>query len=251
MAQTFGPDNYTVLDLEMTGLSAKTDKVIEIGAVRFRDGRPEEQYATLVNPHIPIPKEVTELTGITDEMAAQQGMEEDMALQALLDFIGNDVIVGQNILFDYAFLKQWAVNKKRPLELNACDTLKIARALLPELESRSLESLCTFYQIRRDNAHRAPDDALETGLLFERLKCECDGRISKGALTTEAGVALFAPKQLQYRAKRQTPVTPHQIRQLQEYRRAHRITDEIHWETLTRNEASRIMDRYYERYGRN
>jgi DNA polymerase-3 subunit alpha (Gram-positive type) len=137
------------------------------------------------------------------------------------------------------------------LELAACDTLKIARILLPKLESRSLESLCIYYQIRRDNAHRAPDDAMETGLLFERLKSECAGQIAGGTLTTEAGEALFAPKQLQYRAKRQTPVTPHQIRLLKEYRRAHRITDEIHWETLTRNEASRIMDRYYERYGRN
>jgi DNA polymerase-3 subunit alpha (Gram-positive type) len=250
MAQRLGPDNYTVFDLEMTGLSAKTDKVIEIGAVRFRDGQPVEQYQALVNPHVPIPEEVTKLTGITNEMTAQQGIEENTALPGLLDFIGNDVIVGQNVLFDYAFLKQWAVNKKRPLELLACDTLKIARALLPQLASRTLESLCTYYQIRRENAHRAPDDALETGLLFERLKGEAEKHIAEGTLAPDAGKALFTPKQLQYKAKRQTPVTPHQVKQLQEYRRAHQLTDEINWETLTRNEASRIMDQYYARYGK-
>jgi DNA polymerase-3 subunit alpha (Gram-positive type) len=250
MLQTPGPDNYTVIDLEMTGISAKKDKVIEIGAVRFRGGKPEQTYASLVNPHMPIPAEVTGLTGITNEMAAQQGIVEEEAMGELLSFIGDDIIIGQNVIFDYAFLKQWAVNKKRPLEFWACDTLKIARRLLPELESRSLENLCTYYHIRREHAHRAPDDALETGLLFEELKRECVRKIADGMLTQETGEALFVPKKLQYKAKRQTPVTPHQIRQLKEYRKAHQLTDEINWETLTRNEASRIMDRYYSRYGR-
>jgi DNA polymerase-3 subunit alpha (Gram-positive type) len=249
MEQSLGPDDYTVIDLEMTGLSAKKDKVIEIGAVRFRNRQPAEQYAALVNPHMPIPKEVTELTGITNEEAGQ-GREEDAALQELLDFVGTDVIVGQNIIFDYAFLKQWAVNKKRPLELSACDTLKIARTLHPELASRSLESLCGYYLIERQNAHRAPDDAMETGLLFEKLKLTCVQRMADGSMEMEKGALLFAPKKLQYKAKRQTPVTPHQVKQLKEYRNLHGITDEINWETLTRNEASRIMDRYYERYGR-
>jgi DNA polymerase-3 subunit alpha (Gram-positive type) len=249
MKQSLGPDDYTVIDLEMTGLSAKKDKVIEIGAVRFRCGQPTEQYAALVNPHMPIPKEVTELTRITDEEAAQ-GIGEDIALRELLDFVGTDIIVGQNIIFDYAFLKQWAVNKKRPLELSACDTLKIARTLHPELESRSLENLCEYYRIERQNAHRAPDDAMETGLLFEKLKLTCAQRIADGSMELEKGVLLFAPKQLMYKAKRQTPATPHQIKQLKEYRNLHGLNDEINWETLTRNEASRIMDRYYARYGR-
>jgi DNA polymerase-3 subunit alpha (Gram-positive type) len=66
----------------------------------------------------------------------------------------------------------------------------------------------------------------------------------------EKGETLFAPKQLLYKAKRQTPATPHQIKQLKEYRNLNGLNDEINWETLTRNEASRIMDRYYARYGR-
>jgi DNA polymerase-3 subunit alpha (Gram-positive type) len=250
MIRSIEPDNYTVIDLEMTGLSAKKDKVIEIGAVRCRGGCPAERYAVLVNPHMAIPKEVAELTGITDGLVAQNGIEEDAALEGLLDFIGDDIIVGHNVIYDYAFLKQWAVNKKRALELSACDTLKIARTLLSNVESKRLESLCTFYGIRRENAHRALEDTLETAQLFEKLKEECVRRISDGTLEPDKGAALFEPKKLQYRAKRQTPVTPHQVRQLQEYRAAHGLMDEIHWETLTRNEASRIMDSYYARYGR-
>lgn len=244
------PKNYTVIDLEMTGLSAKTDRIIEIGAVRFREGNPVLEYTAFVNPHVPIPQKVTELTGITDEMVIQNGIEGDEAINGLLDFIGNDMIVGHNVIFDYSFIKQWAVNKKRPLELRACDTLKIARSLLPDTESKKLESLCRHYHIHRENAHRALDDSLETGLLFEKLKQEMLQKVEEGSIERKKGEALFEPKQLQYKAKRQTPVTPHQLKQLKEFRAKHNITDVIPWETLTRNEASRIMDRYYAQFGR-
>lgn len=250
MEHILGPEKYTVIDLEMTGLSAKTDKVIEIGAVRFENGKPLEQFGCLVNPHMPIPTRVTELTGITDEMVQKEGQEEDLALGQLLDFVGEDIIVGHNISFDYSFLKQWAVNKKRTLEMQACDTLKIARFLLPNVESKKLESLCYYYQIKRENAHRALDDTLETGLLFECLRNECQKKIEEGNILPEVGVKLFDPKLLQYKAKRQTPVTPHQVKQLKEYRAKHQIEDVINWETLTRNEASRIMDHYYSTFGR-
>lgn len=244
------PKDYTVIDLEMTGLSAKSDKVIEIGAVHFRDGKIAETYATLVNPHIPIPARVTELTGITDDMVQQGGIKEDDALAGLIDFIGDDVIVGHNVGFDYSFLKQWAVNKKRPLAMTACDTLKIARQVLPGLESKTLENLCVYYQIKREQAHRALDDSIETGILFEKLKEEIEQRISEKKMTEDTARSILAPKALQYKAKRQTPATQHQIRQLKEFRQLHQITEPVAWEVLTRNEASRIMDRYYSQFGR-
>ena len=115
--------DYTVIDLEMTGLLAKTDKIIEIGAVRVRNGQVADTYGTLVNPQRAIPEKVQRLTGITDEMAAS-GIEEDVAVEALLEFIGDDIIVGHNVSFDYSFLKQWAVNHRRPLSAKACDTLR-------------------------------------------------------------------------------------------------------------------------------
>ena len=161
--------DYTVLDLEMTGLTPKRDKVIEIGAVRVRNGEIADTYGTLVRPGMSIPETVVQLTGITDEMAAL-GKEENVAMQELLQFIGDDILVGHNLIFDYSFLKQWAVNQKIPLELSACDTLRIARALLPGAQSKKLESLCEYFQIEREHAHRALDDAVETYKAIRKFK---------------------------------------------------------------------------------
>lgn len=234
-------NEYVVLDLEMTGLSAKNDQIIEIGAVKIKDNQVIETMECLVNPHCKIPTRVVELTGITDEMV-QSGMDKDEAMEKLLAFINGQILVGQNINFDYSFLKQWAVNHKRPLEVKACDTLKLARVLLPAEEPKRLESLCQYFGIERAREHRALDDALETWQIFEKLK--------------ELGQALenadtyFEPRLLTYRAKKQSPATPRQVQRLKEYREKHQIADEINWENLTKSEASRIMDKYILVYGR-
>lgn len=230
---------YTVIDLEMTGLSAKTDKIIEIGAVRMVEGTVAETYAQLVNPKMKLPDRITLLTGITDEMLLA-GKEEDEAIEDLLTFLGEDVLVGHNIRFDYGFLKQWAVNHRRSLEARACDTLKIARALLPQEQPKKLEALCAYFGIERKNAHRALDDAIETAYVFEALQKR----------KTKENQAVFEPVNLEYKAKRQTPATAHQMNQLKAYRTKHQIEDEIVWETLTRSEASRRMDYYYSTFGR-
>ena len=222
--------DYTVIDLEMTGLAPKHDKVIEIGAVRVRNHVITDTYGTLVNSKMPIPAKITELTGITDEMAAT-GMDEDAALQKLLDFIGGDILVGHNLSFDYSFIKQWAVNQRISLECKACDTLRIARALLPGEQSRKLESLCAYFHIERENAHRALDDAVETQTIFEKLR-------ELGREKEE----LFVPRPLIYKAKRQTPATEHQKERLRELMEEYCIKDTICWETLTRSEASRLQD---------
>lgn len=231
--------DYTVIDLEMTGLNVKLDKVIEIGAVRVRDHREVARLAALVNPRRQIPERVVQLTGITNEEAAA-GADENDALQELLAFIGDDVIVGHNVSFDYSFVKQWAVNRRMPLTLYACDTLRIARATLPGGQSKKLEDLCVYYQIERERAHRALDDAVETQRIFE---CMMQQYVLEKA-------ELFLPRELTYKAKRQTPATAHQIERLREYRALHDIHDEISWETLTRSEASRLQDKYYATYGR-
>ena len=141
------------------------------------------------------------------------------------------MIVGHNISFDYSFLKQWAVNRKAPLQMSACDTLRIARALLPGEQSKKLEDLCNYFQIEREHAHRALDDAVETQKIYECLM-NC-------ALPEKK--ELFVPKLLTYKAKRQTPATAHQIERLKQLREKYQITDEIVWDTLTRSEASRLQ----------
>lgn len=234
-------NEYVVLDLEMTGLSAKTDQIIEIGAIKIKDNKIVERFGGLVNPSCKVPTRVVELTGITDEMV-QQGMDKDEAISKLLDFIEGQILVGQNIGFDYSFLKQWAVNHKRPLEVKACDTLKIARVLLPAEQSKKLESLCTYFNIERAREHRAMDDAIETWQVFEKLKelARKKGEDSKW----------FEPQTVVYHAKKQSPATPRQVKRLKEYRELHQIFDEINWENLTKSEASRIMDKYILVHGR-
>lgn len=234
-------NEYVVLDLEMTGLSAKTDQIIEIGAVKIKNNRVVDSMEILVNPNCKIPSRVVELTGITDEMV-KDGADKDEAIAALLEFIEGQILVGQNINFDYSFLKQWAVNHKWPLEAKACDTLKIARVLLPVEQPKKLESLCEYFGINRAREHRALDDALETWQVFEKLK--------EMGCSLENAETYFAPRDLTYRAKKQSPATPRQIQRLKEYRESHQINDEINWENLTKSEASRIMDKYILVHGR-
>lgn len=232
-------EDYTVIDLEMTGLTPKQDKIIEIGAVKVRGKKVVDTFGTLVKSARSIPERVSELTGITNEMM-ETGMEEDQAIETLLSFIGEDVIVGHNISFDYSFLKQWAVNSKLPLQMYACDTLRIARSLLPGEQSKKLEDLCNYFQIEREHAHRALDDASETQKIYE---CFMERALPEKQ-------ELFVPKLLMYKAKRQTPATAHQIERLKQLREKYQITDEIVWDALTRSEASRLQDKYYTTYGR-
>lgn len=239
-------NEYVVLDLEMTGLSAKTDQIIEIGAIKVQDHQVVDTFACIVNSHCSVPERIKELTGITDEMV-QGGVDREEAIAQLLDFINGYVLVGQNLNFDYGFLKQWAVNHKRPLEASACDTLKIARILLPVDQSKKLSSLCEYFGIERQRGHRALDDAMETWQVYEKLIELARAREDIGC---EKCKEIFTPHPLTYRAKKQTPATGHQLQRLKEYREKHQITDPIEWENLTRSEASRIMDKYVLKYGR-
>ena len=231
--------NYTVIDLEMTGLNPKNDKILEIGAVKVRNQKIVKKYSVLVNPMISVPERITEITGITTAMV-EDGVEMDDAVKGLLEFIGEDIIVGQNVIFDYSFIKQWAINNKITIRYLALDTLKMARRLLPPEQSKKLEALCEYFQIERVNGHRALDDSIQTYHVYEKLCDLCDETKSEG----------FEPKELIYKAKRQTPATKHQIERLKEYMQLHDIKDELPWESLTRSQASRTMDQYLSKYGR-
>lgn len=230
---------YVVLDLEMTGLNPKRDKIIEIGAARIENGEVTSQYETLVNPKMLIPDRVKELTGITDEMVAKAPCIEDI-IADFASFCKEDIFVGQNVIFDYSFLKQAAINEKIPFEKSAVDTLKLARKFLPELEHRSLEYLCSYYGISRSLEHRALSDALATKEVLERLE---------EAYFAEHEEA-FLPKPLIYKAKRQTPATKVQKIHLKELIDYHKISIDVNFETITRSEASRITDQIISQYGK-
>lgn len=225
-------ESYVAVDLEMTGLCAKTDRILEIGAVKVLDHQVVDTFQTFVNPHRMLSETIVSLTGITQEMVADAPEAVD-AFLALLEFTGDLPLVGHNIMFDYSFLKQCAANHKIPYEKAALDTLKISRKCLPNLESKRLESMSLHYQIANVQEHRALADAILTVRLLECLYEEFG----------EAHPEEFSPKPLQYRAKKQGPATPAQKRDLIELLAYHKISLDIEVDSLTKSEASRIIDK--------
>ena len=230
---------YVVVDLEMTGLRAKTDRILEIGAVKVEHHQIVERYQALVNPGIKIPQAVQELTGITDEIAVT-GVSGQEAVEGFFEFCGTLPLAGHNILFDYSFLKQYAVNHKKTFEKNGIDTLKLARKFLPELEKKTLDYLCEYLNIERNQNHRALEDAQATQVLLEYL-WENYGEQEPGA---------FSEVPLIYRAKKQSPATERQKRYLKELAEYHKIDLGINLEVLTKSEASRRTDYILAQYGK-
>lgn len=231
-------NSYVSIDLETTGLNPKLDKIIEIGAVRVVDGEPTERFATFVNPGRKLEERIIELTGIHDEDLQDAPTIEEV-LPSLMEFLGDSVLLGHSILFDYSFLKKAAVNQKLSFEKQAIDTLKIARRFLTELEHRSLDYLCEYYKIPHQ-AHRALADAEATSQLYHRLVEQF----------YEQEQELFLPKQLQYAVKRDTPATKPQKERLYRLLERHKIDMEIDVEQMTRSEASRFTDKILAKYGR-
>ncbi len=232
--------NYICIDLETTGLNPKHDKIIEIGAVKVRDGKVAEVFETFVNPCRRLEERITELTGITDEQL-KDAPEIEKVLPALLDFAGEDILLGHSVLFDYSFIKKAAVNQKFTFERRGIDTLKIARRYLTELPSRSLDNLCRHYEIPH-HAHRALEDAKATCELYDKLWDDFGKQ--------EDALKIFEPAGLHYQVKRDTPATPAQKERLYKLILKHRITVEYDLDKLTRSEASRYTDLILAKYGR-
>lgn len=230
---------YVALDLETTGLSPALDRILEIGAVKVVEGKEAQTLSMLVNPGRLVSPQIQELTGITNEMA-RGGMDYEEAVEKLVDFCEGLPILGHNILFDYGFVKQAAVNQKLSFEKAGVDTLKIARKLLPDLEHRSLEYLCVYYGIHTGRHHRAFEDACSAKMLYEKLFQEFPDGPSE----------LFAPVSLVYRAKKQNSITPAQKGYLNDLVKYHKIELEVRIDSLTKNEASRMIDRIILEHGR-
>lgn len=179
--------NFVVVDTETTGLRYSTDEVIDIAAIRFRNFEPVAKFSTLLSPHKPIPAEVTNINHITDEMVIGKPYFQQIA-EALLDFIGDDNIVGHNLQFDLKFIVHYGANvslKKRKY----FDTLAIAKRTIKKtkmkwdkdiedyieeydsdrVDNYKLKTLCSYFGIINRDAHRAESDALATGFLFQEL----------------------------------------------------------------------------------
>lgn len=169
---TYVPD-YVVFDFETTGINPNRDAIIEISAVKVKNGEIIAVFSSLVNPQMPIPYGATQVNGITNEMVAEEPTIET-ALQKFLDFIGDDILVDHNIhTFDMKFL--W--NKAETLfgetvTNDYIDTLSMARQRLPQLSHHKLVDISSYYKISTEGAHRALNDCIMNQKCFELLAKE-------------------------------------------------------------------------------
>ena len=148
-----------VFDIETTGLSSKTERITEIGAVRMVGGEVKDSFNTFVNPGMPIPAKITELTGITDAMVADAPSEAE-GLQKFYDFCGDcRVLVAHNAGFDTGFIRAAARRCNMPYEFTAVDTVPLARALYKGLKNYKLDTVANHLKLPPFNHHRACDDA--------------------------------------------------------------------------------------------
>lgn len=163
-------DDYVAIDIETTGLG-RSARIIELGAVRIRHGRKVASYSQLVNPQIPIPAKVTQITGITDRDVRHQPTI-DKALPRFYAFCGKDTWIGHNIhRFDIPIIKHEAERVGAGIpDISFYDTLEISQVYLPQLDHHRLKDLIRYFGIAKTERHRAADDAAQTAQVFERLK---------------------------------------------------------------------------------
>lgn len=162
--------DYTVFDIETTGLSKSDDEIIELSAVRFRGFHAERTFTTLIDPGRHIPSRITEITGITDEDVKRAPVFEEVK-DGFLRFVGADALIGHNIrAFDLGFLHRRGVNVEDP-KRTYWDTLNISRRLISKdsIENHKLETLLKYFGITRSSGHRGEIDSAATGVLFAAL----------------------------------------------------------------------------------
>lgn len=232
-------DSYVAFDLETTGLRPKYDRILEIGAVRVEGGEVTGTYETFIDCGIEIPQRITQLTGITQEMIqGSPGTRE--AVEGFLDFAGEEILLGHNVLFDYSFMKRSVANLGGTFERRGIDTLAISRSCLPQLPGKSLDKMAAYYGITQEQHHRALDDALTAARLYERLKEDFG----------EDHPEQFKAVPLVFKIKKESPITNSQKVYLRDLLKYHRIENNVKIEMLTKSEASRMIDGIILEYGK-
>ncbi len=183
----FLSDETVVFDIETTGFSPVNDRIIEIGAVKVREGKITERFSAFVNPGKPIPFRIEQLTGINDAMVLDApGIEE--VLPRFLDFCGDAVLAAHNAGFDMSFIKENVRRAGILKEFTYLDTMGIARLLLPGQAKHTLDAVAKTLHISLENHHRAVDDAECTAEMYQAfLKMLAERGIKSLAQLEEAG----------------------------------------------------------------
>ena len=161
-------DTYVVFDIETTGFSPLVNKIIEIGAVKVEKGNITERFSTFVNPEVPIPFHIENLTGIKDDMVITAPVIAEV-MPEFLAFCDSAVMVAHNADFDMSFIKYNCDRLSIPYDFTIADTVAMARMLLPNLNRFKLDTVARALNISLENHHRAVDDAACTAEIFEKF----------------------------------------------------------------------------------
>ena len=165
------PDDYVVIDLETTGLNENTDEIVELGAIKVRHGEIVDYHSQLVKPRHPISSDASMVNGIWNDMLAN-APDITEAIHAFIDFIGNDILVGQNILFDikFAYVAAYRHLHKKALRNDYVDILSLSRRIFPGLPNYKLGTLAEHFGIAVDAAHRADADCMTELRCYQYIK---------------------------------------------------------------------------------
>ena len=161
-------DTYVVFDIETTGFSPLVNKIIEIGAVKVEKGNITERFSTFVNPEVPIPFHIENLTGIKDDMVITAPVIAEV-MPEFLAFCDGAVMVAHNADFDMSFIKYNCDRLSIPYDFTIADTVAMARMLLPNLNRFKLDTVARALNVSLENHHRAVDDAACTAEIFEKF----------------------------------------------------------------------------------
>lgn len=165
------PSDYTVIDIETTGLSSTFNEIIELSALKVRKDKVVDKFSQLVKPSGRISSFISRLTGISNELVKDAGSIENI-LPAYLEFIADDIVLGHNVNFDINFiydnLKKF---HNKEFNNNYIDTMKISRKYLA-LASNSLSSLAKHYKVDTTGHHRALNDCMITLNIYKKFKKE-------------------------------------------------------------------------------
>ena len=222
-----------VVDIETTGISPTMNAITEIGALKIIDDEIVGTYSQLINPQAVVTPKITEITGLTNEILKDKPILQDI-FSDFLEFSEDLPLLGHNIMFDFSFLKYHGNLLGYDFERKGLDTYKLANYYVPEIGSKSLTSLISYFGINREHAHRAFHDAKATYEVF---------RFFKDEYMRSGEEDLFIPASMHWRAKKVSPITPKQKSFLGALVKKHGLYEDIIIEELSKSEASRYIDK--------
>ena len=155
--------------METTGLNPKFERITEIGAVRIKNGEIIDSFDTFINPQMPIPLKIQQLTSITDAMVADAPLEND-ALNDFIKYCGDcRILSAHNATFDMSFLCAALERNNIDIQFTSIDTLPICRSVFPELKNHKLNIIAEHLDVNQIHHHRASDDARVLGEILIKL----------------------------------------------------------------------------------